>query len=326
MRAVVLEQYGGPEVLAVRDIPEPVLGPEEVLVEVRSSALNRADVLQRMGLYRGPKMAHEVPGLEFAGTVVAAGERVADRAVGDTVMGIVGGGAHAELLAVHERQTMSVPDSVELADAGAIPEVWITAYDALVLQGGLTAGRTALVHAGASGVGTAGIQIARAVGARVVVTASSGKVAACRELGADLSVDYGSEDFVAAVLEFTGGQGADVVLDVIGGDYTDRNVAAVANQGAIVQVGTMGSGRAEVNLLGLMQKRARLVGTVLRARPLEEKIAVTRRFAAEILPLFDRGRCRPVIDSRYPLGQIAEAHRAMEANVNIGKIVVDISP
>jgi putative PIG3 family NAD(P)H quinone oxidoreductase len=326
MRAVVLEQYGGPEVLAVREIPEPVLGPEEVLVEVRSSALNRADVLQRMGLYRGPKMAHEVPGLEFAGTVVAAGERVADRAVGDTVMGIVGGGAHAELLAVHERQTMRVPDSVELADAGAIPEVWITAYDALVLQGGLTAGRTALVHAGASGVGTAGIQIARAVGARVVVTASSGKVAACRELGADLSVDYGSEDFVAAVLEFTGGQGADVVLDVIGGDYTDRNVAAVANQGAIVQVGTMGSGRAEVNLLGLMQKRARLVGTVLRARPLEEKIAVTRRFAAEILPLFDRGRCHPVIDSRYPLGQIAEAHRAMEANVNIGKIVVDISP
>lgn len=324
MRAVVLEQYGGPEVLTIREIPEPVAGPEEVVVQIRSTALNRADVLQRMGLYRGPAAPFEIPGLEFAGTVIAIGERVTDRAVGDPVMGIVGGGGYADQLAVHERQTLPVPSSVTVADAGAIPEVWITAFDALVLQGGLTSGRTALIHAGASGVGTAGIQIAKAIGAQVIVTASGGKVAACKALGADLAVDYTSQDYVAAVLEFTGGRGADVVLDVIGGDYADRNIASVAHQGAIVQVGTMGSGRAEINLLGLMQKRARLVGTVLRARPIEEKIAVTRRFAAELLPLFDRGLCRPVIDSRYPLTEIADAHRAMEANANVGKIVIDL--
>ena len=192
MRAVVLESYGGPEVLTLRDVPDPVPGAEEVLVDVAATAVNRADLLQRMGLYPGPPMAHEIPGLEFAGTVASVGERVTAVSVGDPVMGIVGGGAYAERLAVHERQLLSVPDAVGLPDAGAVPEVFITAYDALVLQGGLTAGGWALVHAGASGVGTAAIQLVHAVGARVVVTCSAAKVAACRELGADVVVDYGS--------------------------------------------------------------------------------------------------------------------------------------
>jgi len=245
---------------------------------------------------------------------------------GDAVMGIVTGGAYAERVVVHERMLLPVPQSVPLADAAAIPEVWITAFDALVVQGGLTSGRTALVHAGASGVGTAAIQIAKAIGADVVVTTSTAKVQACRDLGADLVVDYTSEDFVALAREATVGRGVDVVLDVIGGDYLDRNVESLAVKGRIIQVGLMGGGQTAFNVGGLLMKRASLIGTTLRGRPLEEKIAVTRRFGDEILPLFDAGPCRPVIDSRFPLESIADAHRHMEANANVGKIVIDVLP
>ena len=324
MRAVVLESYGGPEVLTIRDVPDPVLGPEEVLVQVHSTALNRADLMQRMGFYPGPNMDHEIPGMEFAGTVVEVGTRVTERTVGDEVMGIVGGGAYAAKLAVHERQTMSIPASVGLADAAAIPEVWITAFDALVSQGGLTAGRTALVHAGASGVGTAAIQIAKGIGAAVAVTASSGKVQACRDLGADLVVDYTSEDYVEKVREFSGGAGVDVILDVIGGDYLVRNIKCIKTKGAIIQVGVMGSGTAEIDLMRLLVGRVRLIGTVLRARPIEEKVAITQRFVSEMLPLFDGGAFKPVIDSRYVLDDIAAAHEHMGANANVGKILIDL--
>ena len=326
MRAVVLESYGEPDVLTLREIPDPEPGPEEALVEVVATALNRADLLQRRGLYPGPPMDHEIPGMELSGRVVANGSRASMWRPGDEVMAIVGGGAYAERIAVHERQLMAVPRSVGVGDSAAIPEVWITAFDALVVQGGLTSGRIALVHAGASGVGTAAIQIARAVGATVICTASSGKVGRCRELGADLAVDYTSDDFVGAVLDHTGGTGVDVVLDVIGGDYVDRNIDALAARGRIVQVGTMGGGATSVNVGKLLPKRASLIGTVLRARPLEEKIALTRRFATEVLPWFDRGVVHPVIDRRYPLDAIADAHRAMEANENVGKILVDVTP
>jgi NADPH:quinone reductase-like Zn-dependent oxidoreductase len=239
-------------------------------------------------------------------------------------MGVVGGGAYAERLCVHERQVLAVPPGLELADAAAVPEVFFTAYDALVLQGGLTSGRVALVHAGASGVGTAAIQLAKAVGARVVVTASTGKVDACRELGADLVVDYTREDFVAAVEAFTEGRGVDVVLDVIGGDYVDRNLRCARPTGTVIQVGLMGSGTAAVSIGLLLSKRLRYVGTVLRARPLEEKIALTQRVGAEVLPRFTDGSLRPVIDSRYGLDEVADAHRRMEANANTGKILLEI--
>jgi NADPH:quinone reductase len=324
MRAVVLESYGEPDVLVLRDVPDPEPAPEEVLVEVVATALNRADLLQRRGFYPGPPMPQEIPGMELSGRVARVGERVTLWSAGDEVMGIVGGGAYAEQIAIHERQAMAVPTSVGVADAAAIPEVWITAFDALVVQGGLTSGRTALVHAGASGVGTAAIQIAKAIGARVVVTASAGKVDRCLELGADAAIDYGAHDFVAATRELTEGAGADVILDVIGGDYVDRNFDAVAVRGRIVQVGTMGGGMVSANIGKLMPKRAALIGTVLRARPLEEKIAITRRFASEVLPLFDRGTLRPVIDRRFPLERIADAHRSMEANENVGKILIDV--
>ena len=324
MRAIVLEEKGGPEVLQVRDVPDPSAGPEEVLVEIVSTAVNRADLLQRMGLYPGPPMELEIPGLEFAGRVVAVGERVRDRSVGDPVMGISNGGCYAELIAIHERQTMLAPDALPLADAGAFPEVSITAWDALVRQGGLTSGRWALVHAGASGVGTASIQIAKAIGARIAVTASAGKHEVCRGLGADVVIDYNAEDFAARALEVTGGVGVDVVLDVVGGDYLPQNVKAVRLGGRIIQVGVMNGGPVPFDPGSLLAKRAALIGTTLRARPIEEKIAVTGEFAAQLLPRVDEGLLRPVIDSRFPLADAAAAHERMGANLNAGKIVLDV--
>ena len=325
MRAVVLEAKGGPEVLQVMEVPDPVPGPEEVLVEVVTTALNRADILQRMGLYPGPPMAHEIPGLEFAGRVVAVGERVTEHAVGDAVMGISNGGCYAERLTVHERLAMKVPDALPLSDAGAFPEVFITAWDALVRQSGLTSGRWALVHAGASGVGTASIQIAKTLGARIAVTASAGKHEVCHALGADVVIDYHTEDFVDGVRAATEGAGVDVVLDVIGGEYLPRNVAAVAMGGRIIQVGVMAGKPVPFDVGSLLMKRASVTGTTLRARPLEEKIAITREFAAQLLPHVAAGTMKPVIDSRYSIDDIADAHIRMGENANAGKIVIDVA-
>ena len=325
MRAVVLNGHGGPEVLTLADVSAPQVGAEEVLVQVRATSLNRADLLQRMGFYPDPFPGeHEIPGMEFSGRVTAVGSRVRLWKTGDEVMGIVSGGAYAEQLVVHERQAMRIPQGVSLADAAAIPEVFITAWDALVVQGGLTSGRWALVHAGASGVGTAAVQICKALGAHVVATCSAGKVAAVKALGADVVVDYTSQDFVEAVKQATNSRGVDVVLCVIGGDYLDRNVSCLAQKGHIVQVGVMGGGTTPFNLGALMPKRAKLSGTVLRARPLEEKIAISQRFATEVVPLFESGKLQPVIDCRFALSDIAKAHTHMGANANTGKIVIDI--
>lgn len=325
MRAVVLRAKGGPEVLTIEEVAEPVPGPDEVLIAVAATALNRADLLQRLGFYPDPRgIEPEIPGLEFSGTVVSVGSRARLWKVGDRVMGIEAGGAYAERIAVHERQLLAVPASIDLIDAAAIPEVFLTAWDALVLQGGLTSGRWALVHAGASGVGTASIQIAKAIGARIAVTCSAGKSPACTALGADVVLERSPYDWLADARVAVPG-GFDTVLDVIGGDEVDRNLQAVASRGTIVQVGLMGGGRTAVDVGMLLAKRATWVGTTLRTRPIEEKVAVTRRFAAEMLPLFDSGALRPVIDSRYSFEAIADAHRHMEANANTGKIVVAIS-
>ena len=325
MRAVVLRSHGGVEVLTFEDINAPTPGPEEVLVRVRATSLNRADLLQRMGFYPNPfPDMHDVPGMEFSGTVIGLGARVRAWKLGDEVMGIVSGGAYAEQLVIHERQAMRIPANVSLADAAAIPEVFITAWDALVCQANLQAGQWALVHAGASGVGTAAIQICKAIGAYVVVTCSAGKRDACLALGADLAIDYKSQDFVEVALQATHGKGVSAVLDVIGGDYLNRNVAALALKGTIVQVGLMGGGSTAFNIGALMPKCGRLIGTVLRPRPADEKIAVTQRFIAEMLPLFALAKMRPVIDRRFGLDQIVDAHRFMETNANTGKIVIDV--
>ena len=325
MKAVVLRSYGGPEVLTFENVPDPIPGPDEVLVAVRASALNRADLLQRMGAYPDPRgrLEFEIPGLEFAGTVRAVGARVSRWKVGDEVMAIDAGGAHAELVCTHERQLMPVPTSVGLADAAAIPEVFLTAWDALVVQGGLTSGRWALVHAGASGVGTAAIQIAKAIGARIAVTCSAGKAEACRSLGADLVLERSPHDW-ASELTAAVPSGIDVILDVVGGEEIDRNLRVVALKGSIVQVGLMGGASTTVNVGLIMAKRVRWIGTTLRARPLEEKVSLTQRFVAEVLPLFDTGRLRSIVDSRFAFQEIARAHEYMASNANVGKILIDI--
>lgn len=325
MRAVVITKHGDPSVLSVVDVERPTPSHYEILVKVRATSLNRADLMQRMGFYPDPfPGAHEIPGLEFAGTVESCGDSVKTWKVGDEVMGIVSGGAYAEYLVVPEMQAIAVPQNIGLSNAAAIPEVFITAWDALVCQANLLAGQWALVHAGASGVGTAAIQICKAIGAYVVVTCSAGKRDACLALGADLAIDYKSQDFVEVALQATHGKGVNAILDVIGGEYLNRNVAALAIKGTIVQVGLMGGGSTEFNIGALMPKRARLIGTVLRPRPVDEKIAVTQRFIAEMLPLFLVGKMRPVIDRRFNLNQISQAHQLMESNANTGKIVIDV--
>lgn len=325
MKAVVLRDHGGPEVLIISETAAPTFGAEEVLVSVKATALNRADLLQRMGFYPNPFPEEApIPGLEFAGEVIAVGTHVKAWNIGDRVMGVVSGGAYAEQLVIHERQAMAIPAGMAYADAAAIPEVFITAWDALVVQGGLTSGRWALVHAGGSGVGSAAIQICKAIGARIIVTCSAGKVDACRALGADVVVDYGSQDFVAEVAAATSGNGVNVVLDVIGGEYLDRNIASLAVKGHIIQVGTMAGAALPFNVGSLMGKRASLTGTVLRGRPIEEKIAISQRFAVEMLPLFDTGVLKPVIDSTYAFEDVAKAHEYMATNGNVGKIVVTL--
>ena len=325
MRAVVLHAHGGPEVLTIESVPDPIPGPDEVVVDIAASAINRADVLQRMGLYPDPRRTQpEIPGLEFSGTVSRLGERVTMWRIGDQVMAIDAGGGYAEKIATHERQLIAVPAMVSLHDAAAIPEVFLTAWDALVVQGGLTSGRWALVHAGASGVGTAAIQIAKAIGARIAVTCSAGKAQACFDLGADEVFTRSPHDWLSVARESVP-NGFDVVLDVIGGDEVERNLQAVAVKGRIVQVGVMGGGSVAMNVGMLLAKRVTWIGTTLRARPIEEKVALTRRFAAEVAPLFATGALRPVIDSRYPFERIAEAHARMEANANTGKILIEIS-
>lgn len=324
MRAVVLRDHGGPEVLTIEDVEAPQPGPDQILVDVAWTALNRADTLQRQGMYPDPrKLELEIPGLEYAGTVAQVGSDVSEWSVGDQVMGIESGGCYAEQIVTHARQALPIPSSVELDDAAAIAEVFLTAWDALVVQGGLTSGRWALVHAGASGVGTAAIQIAKAIGARIAVTCSAGKAAACRDLGADIVIERSPHDWLAEFKAQVPG-GADAILDVVGGDEAGRNLHAVAMDGTVVQVGLMGGGVAPVNMGLLLMKRVTWVGTTLRARPLEAKLALCQRFRSEMLPLFESGALQPVIDSRYALADIADAHRHIESNASIGKILISL--
>lgn len=325
MRAVVLREKGGPEVLTIEEVPDPEAGPDQIVVDVTCTALNRADTLQRMGGYPDPRgLPIEIPGLEYAGVVSAVGPGVTEWNVGDEVMGIESGGCYAEKVVTHARQALPVPAGVDLRDAAAIAEVFLTAWDALVVQGGLTSGRWALVHAGASGVGTAAIQIATAIGARIAVTCSSGKVEACRDLGADLVIERSPNDWLGELKAAVPG-GVDVILDVVGGDEAMRNISAIAPDGTIVQVGLMGGAEASINMGLILMKRITWIGTTLRARPIERKIALCQRFASEMVPLFESGALRPVIDSRFAFDDIADAHRYMESDANVGKILIDVA-
>ncbi len=327
MKAIVISSHGGPEELQLQDVPDPAPGPEDLLVRVRATALNRADILQRMGQYPqpGPRPEFEIPGLEFAGEVLQAGPRVEGFVPGDRVMGLLSGGGYAEQVVTHHRLAMKVPTSLSWTEAGATPEVYITAHDALA-QCGLVAGETVLVHAVGSGVGVAAIQVAKAMGASLVLgtAGAAEKLTRARELGLDVAINYRQQDFAAETLAATGGRGVDVILDVIGAEYWEKNMRSVAVKGRMVIVGLMGGAAAQANLGMLLSKRLQVRGTVLRARPLEEKALATRAFEKSVLPHIGPGRIKIVVDSVYPLAEAAEAHRRMEANANFGKIVLEV--
>jgi putative PIG3 family NAD(P)H quinone oxidoreductase len=324
MRAIRIVEAGGPEVLQMGEIPRPEPGPAEVLVRVCAAGVNRAEILQRRGHYPAPPgWPADVPGLEFAGQVEAVGERVTERAVGDRVMGLVGGGGYAEYVVVHEREAIPVPELLSWEEAAAVPEVFVTAHDALFTRGRLSLGESVLIHAVGSGVGTAALQLALTAGAKTLGTSrTEWKLDRARELGLDLAIQAGAEDFADAVLDATGGRGADLILDLVGGGYLPRNLASLATLGRIVIVGLTAGAFAEIDLGVILRKRITMVGTSLRSRPLEEKIAAVQAFARHALPLLTDGRIRPVMDRSFAMEKAPDAHRRMEADQNFGKIVL----
>lgn len=328
MRAVVLEEYGGPEVLKLQEIPDLEPGRGEVRVEVRASAVNRADTEERMGKYPPPVASeYEIPGLEFAGVVDKLGQEVSNWQIGNRVFGLLPGGGYAEQVLTHERLLMAIPENLTFEEAAAIPEVFLTAYDALIDKADFQAGDIVLIHAGASGVGTAATQLALVMGASMIFTTSRSawKLEKTLELGTDRAINTTEEDFDQVVKEATASHGADVILDFIGTDYLEKNLKAAALEGRIVQIATLSSSSAQLDLRQVMGKRLRLQGTTLRSRFLEQKMALTQKFAKQMLPFFANGRLKPIIDRSFKLEEVAQAHRYMESNSNFGKIVLKIS-
>jgi putative PIG3 family NAD(P)H quinone oxidoreductase len=326
MKAVLFTGKGGPEVIQYADTADPAPSRGEVLVRVRAAALNRADLLQRRGLYPPPPGTREdVPGLELAGEVVRAGEGVVAWKPGDRVMAIAAGEAQAELAVVHERMLLRVPDGMGLEDAGAIPEAGVTSHDALFTLGGLRPGWPVLVHAVGSGVSTAAVQIAKAAGATVIGTSRTPeKLERARALGLDHGLLVGKEEprFADEVKRLTGKRGCPLILDFVGAPYAAENLAALAPGGRIVVIGTMGGAKPTLDLSLLMRTRGAVVGTVLRPRPLEEKIAATQAFARDVLPLVAAGKVKPVVDEVLPAARVREAHERMERNDSFGKLVL----
>jgi putative PIG3 family NAD(P)H quinone oxidoreductase len=323
MRGVIASEPGGPEVLAVVDLPDPAPGPGELLIDVAATAVNRADALQRRGNYDPPPGASPVLGLECSGVVEALGEGVSEWAVGDRVCALLAGGGYAEKVVAPAGQAMPLPAGLDLAVAAALPEVACTVWSNVFMVAGLQPGETLLVHGGAGGIGTMAIQLAHALGAKVVATAGSEeKVEACRDLGADLAVNYRERDFVEEVRQGTGGRGADVILDNMGAKYLARNLSALAVEGRLVVIGMQGGVRAELDLGKLLAKRGAVIATSLRARPTADKAAICAAVVEHVWPLVADGTVRPVVHASLPLDQAAEAHRMMEASVHIGKIVL----
>jgi len=323
MRAVVITEPGGPEVLQWLDVPDPVAGPGEVVIEVAAGGVNRADLMQRQGFYPPPPGAPPYPGLECSGRVRSVGEGVTGWQPGDEVCALLSGGGYAEQVAVPQGQLMPVPGSVGVITAAAFPETACTVYANVFSLARLAEGEMLLVHGGSGGIGTMAIQLAKAFGARVACTAGSPrKLARCRELGADVAIDYRTEDFVASVRDATGGAGADVILDIMGASYLARNLAALATGGRLVVIGRQGGSRAEIDLGVLQAKRASLHATTLRARPAEEKAAVVAAVRANVWPLISAGRVTAVIDRELPMSQAAQAHQVMADGDHIGKILL----
>jgi NADPH2:quinone reductase len=323
MTAIAIRAPGGPEMLVPQQRPRPEPAEGEVLVKVAAAGVNRPDVMQRRGLYPPPAGATDIPGLEIAGEVVALGAGVRRWKLGDEVMALVVGGGYAQYCPAHESHALPIPAGLTTVEAAAIPETFLTVWHNAFERGGLKAGETLLVHGGSSGIGTVAIQLAKALGARVITTAGSAeKCAACRQLGAEVAVNYRTEDFVAATKSATGGKGADLILDMVGGDYIERNYEAAAVDGRVVQIAFQGSPKATVDFRRLMLKRLTHTGSTLRARSVSDKGAIARAVEQQVLPLVAASKVRPLIDSTVPLAQASAAHVRMEASTHIGKIVL----
>ncbi|MEL6181040.1 MAG: NAD(P)H-quinone oxidoreductase [Myxococcota bacterium] len=324
MRAVIITTPGGADVLEIGELADPSPGPGQVLVKVAATGLNRADIIQRRGFYPAPPgFPDQIPGLEYAGEVIAVGSDTRLRKVGDRVMGLIGGGACAELLAVHERETIAIPEGISTVDAAAIPEVFITAYDAAHLQADLRMGQNILIHAIGSGVGTAALQLAACVGARTFgTTRSKWKLDRCAELelGLDVGIHTSESPKFQEILQEYGG--ADVILDLVGGGYLERNIEALRYGGHMIIVGLLTGTQATLPMGTVLRRRLTITGTALRARPLEEKIALAQLFEQRIVPLFERGKLRPLIDRTFSMDEIQAAHTFMEENANFGKILL----
>ena len=323
VRAVVITTPGGPEVLSLEEVPDPVPGEGEALVEVAAAGVNPADVMQRQGFYPPPPGASAYPGLECSGRIAQVGPGVSGWRVGDSVCALMAGGGYAELAAVPAGQLLPIPAGVSLADAAALPEVACTVNASVFGQAALAPGEVLLVHGGAGGIGTMAIQLAKARGAIVACTAGSpAKLERCRELGADLAISYRDEDFVAAVKEFTGGRGADVILDIIGAPYLARNIEALATGGRLLQISVRDGAQAEVNLGSLMRKRITIYASTLRARPVAEKTVIVGDVRDQVWPLVSEGQVVPVIERTLPLAEAAQAHRLIDDGTHVGKILL----
>jgi NADPH2:quinone reductase len=323
MTAIAISRPGGPEVLVPEPRPVPAPGPTQILVKVAAAGVNRPDVMQRQGLYPAPPGASDLPGLEIAGTVVARGADAGAWRVGDQVCALVSGGGYAEYCLAEAGHALPVPAGLSLAEAAALPETTFTVWHNVVERGGLTAGETLLIHGGTSGIGTTAIQLGKALGARVVATCGTDeKCAACIKLGADRAVNYRDADFVAEVKTFADGRGADVILDMVGGDYIGRNFEAAAPDGRIVQIAFQGGAKATVDFRRLMLKRLTFTGSTLRSRSDAFKAALAQAVQEHVWPLIAAGRLRPVMDQSFPLAEAAAAHARMEGGAHIGKIVL----
>ncbi len=325
MTAIGIVKPGGPEVLVPEIRPVPSPGPNEILIKVAAAGVNRPDALQRSGSYPPPPGASDLPGLEVAGEIAALGEGAGKYQLGDKVMSLVAGGGYAQYCVAHETIAMPIPDGFSMLEAGATPETLMTVWHNVFERGALRAGETLLIHGGSSGIGTMAIQVAKAFGARAIVTVGSKeKAAACLKLGADRAVNYTTEDFVAEVKALTGGGGAHVILDMVGGDYIGKNYDAAAIEGRIIQIAFLNGAKATVDFSKLMVKRLHHTGSTLRPRSVSDKAAMVGAIEADVLPLMREGRIKPLIDSSFPLEKAADAHRRMEAGAHIGKIVLTV--
>ena len=323
MTAIAIPKPGGPEALVPEQRPVPTPGEGEILIKVAAAGVNRPDVAQRRGHYPPPPGASDIPGLEIAGEVVALGHGATRYTIGDRVMALVAGGGYAQYCTAHQSLALPVPAALSFNEAACVPETFFTVWHNVFERGALTSGETLLIHGGSSGIGTTAIQLAKAFGAKVIVTAGSDdKCAACLKLGADRAINYNAEDFVAATKSATGGLGANVILDMVGGDYIERNYEAAAVDGRIVQIAFLSKPSATVNFQRLMLKRLIHTGSTLRARAVADKAAIARAIEDKVLPLLRDGKIRPLMDSTYPLAKASEAHARMESSAHIGKIVL----